>query len=154
MITARSVMTKDVVTISPQSSIQEAARLMGTRGVRSLVAVEGSMPVAVVTANNVIDGIVSEKSKVREIMGANIEIVSPSTHFSQIIRILKDKKITRFPVVENQSLIGIITETDIVEATRDFTRFHLLMQDIILITFGLTTLFFMYYFTSTKALFF
>ena len=55
--------------------------------------------------------------------------------------------IKRFPVIENEKVLGIITETDIVDATRDFTRFHQIMQEAILAVFGLVTAFFLFFFS-------
>ena len=60
---------------------------------------------------------------------------------------MRQEDIERFPVIENDKLIGIITEIDIIDATRDFTRFHQIMQEIILAVFGLVTAFFLFFFT-------
>ena len=77
--------------------------------------------------------------------------ISPLTKFSDISKALKEGKIKRFPVVQNEQLIGLITETDIIEATRDFTRFHQIVQEVILTIFGLATAFFLFYFSPLGA---
>jgi len=80
-------------------------------------------------------------------MSRQFLVINPNTNYSFLIKKLKEEKIKKFPVVENDKLIGIVTETDVVDATRDFTRFHRIMQDIILTVFGLVTAFFLFFFS-------
>ena len=145
------IMTKDVVTIAPSSSIIEASTVMASKSVSSLVAVEKSSPVAVVSENDIIAGISSKKNKVRDIMKKDFMVISPLTRFSEIEKLARNKKIKRFPVVENEKLVGLVTETDIIGATRDFTRFNQIIQEIILAVFGLATAFFLFYFSPLGA---
>ena len=145
------IMTKDVVTIAPSSSIIEASKVMASKSVSSLVVVEKSSPVAVVSENDIIAGISSKKNKVRDIMKKDFMVISPLTRFSEIEKLARNKKIKRFPVVENEKLVGLVTETDIIGATRDFTRFNQIIQEIILAVFGLATAFFLFYFSPLGA---
>ena len=147
MIKIRSIMTKDVVTITKSSSIMEAAKLMASKAVSSLVVAEKGKAIAIVSENDILNGIVSKKRSVSDIMSQKFMIVSPSTKFSEISKTVREKKIKRFPVVENEKLIGMITETDLIQATRDFTRFHQIVQEVILAIFGLATAFFLFYFS-------
>ena len=151
MIKIRSIMTKDVVTISPNSSIMEAAKLMTSKSVSSLVVMDKNKPIAIISENDIIKGILSKKTKVKDVMSRQFMIISPLAKFSEISKSLREKKIKRFPVMENERLIGLITETDIVQATRDFTRFHQIVQEVILAVFGLATAFFLFYFSPIGA---
>ena len=148
MIKAADIMTSEVIVISPKSTIKEAAKIMASKNVSSLVVVEGNKPVAVVSQDDIIEGLVNKKVKVKDFMTDNFMTVAPSEKFSKISRHLRQDKIKRFPVVENENLVGLITETDILEATRDFTVKHEMVQNIILIGFGLATAFFLFYFSS------
>lgn len=154
MIKIKDIMTKDVVTIGLSSSITEAAKLMTSKSVSSLVVLEGNKPVAVVSENDIIGGVIGKKSKVSDVASKDFIAISPLTRFSQIKKSLKEKGIKRFPVVEDERLVGLVTETDVVEATRDFTRFHQIVQEIILAIFGLATAFFLFYFSPLGASFF
>ena len=151
MIKIRSIMTKDIVTISQNSSIMEAAKLMASKSVSSLVVLEKNKPTAIISENDIIKGIVSKKSSVKDVMDKDFMVISPLTRFSEISKTLREEKIKRFPVVENEKLIGLITETDIIQATRDFTRFHEIVQEVILAIFGLATAFFLFYFSPLGA---
>ena len=151
MMQVRNIMTKEVVTVVPNSGLKEAAMLMASRSVSSLVVVEKNKPIAVVSETDIIKGISSNKPKVKDVMSREFMIISPLTRFSEINNSLREKKIKRFPVVENEKLVGLITETDMIEATRDFTRFHQIVQEVILAIFGLATAFFLFYFSPLGA---
>lgn len=152
MIKAKNMMTRGVITISPDSGISEAAKLATSKSVSSLVVTEKEKPVAVLSERDIIKAILTKKAKVKDVMDMNFLVISPDTRFYDVSRFLREKNIRRFPVVGNGKLIGLITETDIVEATRDFTRMHQLTQDIILAIFGIATAFFLFYFSPLRAM--
>lgn len=150
MIKVRDIMTKEVVTISVNSSIKDAAGLMTSKSLSGLIVADKGKPVAVVSENDIIKGIVSKKSKVKDVMSSEFMVISPLSRFSEITNALKEKRIQRFPVVDNDKLIGLVTETDIIQAMRDFTRFHQIVQDTILAIFGLATAFFLFFFSPLR----
>lgn len=154
MIKVKNIMTKEVIAIQQDARITDAANLITSKSVSSLVVVDKGKPIAIISENDVINGILSKKTKVKEVMSKNFMLISQMTKFSEISRHLRDGKARRFPVVENDKLIGLITETDIIEATRDFTRFHQIVQEVILAVFGLATAFFLFYFSPLGASFF
>ena len=150
MIKAKTIMTENVITINESAAITEAAKLMVNKHVKSLLVTKNNKPIAIVTENSLIKGALNKspnKVKIKDVMSKKFLIVNANTRYSYIIKKLREEKIKRFPVVENDKLIGIITETDIVDATRDFTRFHQIMQEIILVVFGLVTAFFLFFFS-------
>ena len=150
MIKVKNIMTKEVVVISQNSSITDAAKLIASKSVSSLVVVDQGKPIAIITENGIIRAILSKKPKVKDVMTKDFKIISPMTRFSEVSNDIKGGKIKRFPVMENEKLAGLVTETDIIEATRDFTRFHQIMQEVILGIFGLTTAFFLFYFSPLR----
>ena len=151
MIKIKSIMTKEVVTTSLQTKLHDAAKIMSDRSVSSLVVVEKEKPIAILNERDIINGIVLKKKNVMDVMSRDFMAVSPATKFSKISKVLREQRIKRFPVVENDRLIGLITETDIIQATRDFTRFHQIVQEVILAIFGLATAFFLFYFSPLGA---
>src|SRR3989338_6944482 len=148
MIRAKAIMTENVVTVNETASLKEAANLMLDKHVSTLVVAKDSKPIAILTENDLAQGFVSKKAgKVKDVMSKRFLTVTPETAYTLIIKKLKEEKIRLFPVIQNNKLVGIITETDIVAATRDFTRFHQIIQEIILIIFGLATTFFLFFFS-------
>ncbi|MBI1935789.1 CBS domain-containing protein [Candidatus Woesearchaeota archaeon] len=143
-------MTKNVVTIDRAATLVKCAKLMASKSVSSLVVTDKRMPLAVIRENDVINGIISKKARVIDAMSREFLIVPPSANFQEVTKALREKKIKKFLVVEKGKLLGLLTETDIIEATRDFTRLHQIMQEIILAVFGLATAFFLFYFSPLK----
>ncbi len=143
----RSVMTKEVFTVSPDTNIIEAARLITSKLVSILVVGQENKPVAVISERDIISGILNKKTKVRDIMSSEFRIVSPNDKFADLSKSVRTGDIKRFPVVEDGKLVGLITETDVIETTRDFTRIDQMVQETILTVFGLATAFFLFYFS-------
>ena len=150
MIKARAIMTENVITAKEDATIEEAASLMMRKHVKSLIVTKDSKPIAIVTQKDLIKGSLDKnpgKVRIKGIMNKNFLAVNPDTNYLFIAKKLKEGGISRFPVVEHDKLVGIITETDIVDATRDFTRFHQIMQEVILAVFGLVTAFVLFFFS-------
>ena len=148
MIRAKTIMTESVVTVNEAASLKEAANLMLNKHVSTLMVAKDSKPIAILTENDIVRGFISKKAgKVKDVMSKNFLTINPETAYIFIIKKLKEEKIRLFPVIQNNKLVGIITETDIVDATRDFTRFHQIMQEVILTVFGLVTAFFLFFFS-------
>lgn len=150
MIKAKTIMTENVITVKEDVTIYEAAKIMLNKHVKSLVVAKDLKPMAIVTQRDLINGLLNEnpgKVGIKSVMNKNFLVVNPDTDYSFIVKNLKERVVNRFPVVEHDKLVGIITETDIVDATRDFTRFHQIIQEAILAVFGLVTAFVLFYFS-------
>lgn len=147
MIRVKSIMSRGCVTVTPETSVQEASRTMVGKVVKSLIVIQKRKPVGVVHEDDLIKaGLLGKKSatqaKVRDVMHQDYFTVAPDTKFSELERMIKENPRQRrfvFIVIECGEVIGIVTETDVINSTRDFTRFHYLIQEIILAVFGLVT---------------
>src|SRR3989338_9182416 len=99
MIKIRKIMTREVITITPGSSIIEAANLMVSKSVSSLVVVDKNKTIAIISEKDIIQGIVSKTTKVKDVMDKEFMVISPTTSFSEINKSLRENKAKRFPVV-------------------------------------------------------
>lgn len=121
-------MTKNPIVITRETGVDDALRLMRDRNVRRL---------PVVDSNGSLVGIVSDKDlylaspspatsldifelryllsrlNVEKIMSTPVITVTPKTPLEEAARIMADKKIGGLPVIEGNSLVGIITESDL-----------------------------------------
>lgn len=146
-------MTENVITIDENSKISEASKLMVSKNISSLLVTKNKKPIAIITENDIIKNIILknkrlDKVKVKDIMNKKFRIITPNTKYSNVVKDLRENNIKRFPVVDaNNNLIGLVTESDIVQATRDFTRMHQIVQEVILAIFGLVTAFFLFFFS-------
>ena len=120
----KNIMTKDVSTISPDSTINEAAQLMKELDVGSIPVCKGTKPLGIITDRDITLRNVAEgedpNNTVKEIMTDDLVYGSPDMSVDEAAKIMADNKIRRLPIVENDNLIGIISLGDIaVESTAD-----------------------------------
>ena len=124
-------MTKDPLTVSPDTLAVEAQKIMKENKIRRLPVVEKGKLVGMVTFRNLIEAAPSSatslsihelnylimKIKVKDLMKKNVITVSPEdTVIDAIVRGV-EKGIGGFPVVDEQGrLVGIVTETQIARA--------------------------------------
>jgi acetoin utilization protein AcuB len=124
-------MTKDPISVSPDTLAVEAQKIMKENRIRRLPVVDKGKLVGIVTFRNLIEAAPSSanslsihelnylimKIKVKDLMKKNVITVSPEdTAIDAIVRGV-EKGIGGFPVVDEQGqLVGIITETQIARA--------------------------------------
>ncbi len=109
---AREIMTRDVICITDDASIEDAARLMARNRISGLPVVNGhGILVGLVTEH---DLIAKEGRTVKEIMTRSVISVSADTEVEQIQHLLTNQRIRRVPVVENGKVVGIVSRSDLV----------------------------------------
>jgi len=121
-------MTKEVLTITPDTSIFEAHRLMTTHKIRRLPVVRDRELIGLVTRGDIRGAQPSEatslsiweinyllaKTTVADIMTKNPVTILASQTVGEAARLMLDHKISGLPVVDMAgSVVGIITESDI-----------------------------------------
>lgn len=121
-------MTREVITISPETTVLEAGRLMVDRAFRRLPIVEDGRVVGIVTNGDVRGARAAtaggldiwelsfhlSRLTVREIMTPNPLTVSPDDTIGAAARLMLQYRIGGLPVIDNQGqLVGILTESDI-----------------------------------------
>lgn len=159
MIKVRSVMNQDFATVTPATPLIKAATIMHERKLDTLIVAQGKKPVALLTENDIVAALYRDAksvntTKVSSVMHDDYDLVSPTSNFTEVEDISRTNPGKGFIVTESQHIVGLVTETDITNATRDFTHYHNLMQETILVVFGLTTAFFLLYFSPLGRMFF
>ncbi len=114
------IMSKDPITISPDASAVEAANLMRSRAVGSLLVVSGGKPIGIVTEKDFVTKVTAEDRKpstvkVKEVMTSPVVTVDPYQEILEAAKTMADLQIRRLAVVDDDTLIGLITENDILK---------------------------------------
>jgi len=123
------VMQAAVLTITPKTSLPEAIRLVQHRGVRHLPVVEDDRLVGIVSDRDLKRAMASsatslERHELRylldtvtvdEIMTRAVITVGRMFPIEEAARIMVKEKVSALPVTEPGRLIGIVTETDVLE---------------------------------------
>lgn len=114
----KDIMTRNVVTVSENTSIKDAANQMKSLNVGSLpVCDNNNTPIGIVTDRDIVLRSVSEgmspTSAVNSVMSKNLISVTPETDIHEAARIMAKNQIRRLPVVENNKLVGVLAIGDL-----------------------------------------
>jgi CBS domain-containing protein len=114
----RDRMVADVVTIEPGTGVVDAAKRMIQVEKGPLPIVEGERPKAIVTDRDIIAHVVAEsrdptKMTVDEIASQELVTIGPDQDISEARRLMDEHQLDRILVVEDDRLVGIISEADI-----------------------------------------
>lgn len=115
----RDIMSTELVTISPGGTLQEAVTKMLDERVGSVVVNGEDEPVGIITETDVLAVGTTFESPFSEIpvsraMSRNPVTIDPDTSLEETVETMKAYGIKKLPVVEDGSLVGIITLTDLV----------------------------------------
>ncbi|MBS3907051.1 MAG: CBS domain-containing protein [Syntrophaceae bacterium] len=125
----KDVMTKNPVTVDSETFVLDARKIMKENNIRRLPVVDKGKLAGIVTLHDLLEASPSpatslsvyelnyllSKMKVKEIMKKNPVTLSPDTPFEEALRVGQEKKIGSFPIVDKGRLVGIATESDIVQ---------------------------------------
>ena len=123
------IMRTAVVTITPKTSLPAAVRLMRQRGIRHLPVVDDDVLVGIVSDRDLKQAMASpatslethelnyllEALTVDEIMTRAVITVGRRFPIEEAARLMVKEKVSALPVTETGRLVGIVTETDVLE---------------------------------------
>lgn len=129
------IMIKDVTTLSPSNTVKDALQIMRDKKIRHLpiLSTEGIV-VGIVTDRDLKEVVPSSISEIidnstydtplSEVMTKNLIIGHPMDFVEEAAVIFYDNKIGSLPIVSNNKLVGIITETDLLYKYIELTGAH------------------------------
>ncbi|MEE4241529.1 MAG: CBS domain-containing protein [Desulfopila sp.] len=145
MKSAQDIMTKEVITVTPETTVIELAQLLINNSINGVPVVDRQnallgvvteydlifqkKKVHIPTVLNILDSVIylespeKMKEEMRKITGVTVEeiysrkatTVRPDTPIDEIATIMAEKKIHTIPVVENGRLLGVIGKGDIIK---------------------------------------
>jgi len=119
----KELMTKQVVTLSGSASICEAVKLLNKEKIGCLVVLCDGKIEGILTERDLLHRVLEKgknpkQTKVSDIMTREVIVGQPSMEVYEASSIMIKYKIKKLPIVDkNQSLIGIVTVTDVARAT-------------------------------------
>lgn len=124
------IMTHDIVTIAPENTMHDAAKLMGEKRIGSLIVVKYDTPVGIVTERDLlrevvrreidlekdwlVGGVSIKDEKVEEIMSYPLNTISLKSQIKEAAQMMIEKKIRRLGVRKSGKLVGIVTASDMI----------------------------------------
>lgn len=146
---AIDVMTTAVVTVGPETSVQDLAKLMSERGISGVPVVEDGRLVGIVSEGDLLHraeigterrsalrrsrwfGLSLEDARnyiqahgrtVRDIMNREVISVDETTDLAEVATLMETKRIKRVPVLRNGTLVGILSRANLVRALAAIDR--------------------------------
>ncbi|MBO7158948.1 MAG: IMP dehydrogenase, partial [Methanobrevibacter sp.] len=112
---AEDITVRDVVTISPESSIETVQDIMENESVSGLPVIENEKIVGIISKRDVRPFLKSDSKKlVKDIMTSEVVTIKENTPSEEALDIAYENKVERLPVVsEDGDLVGILTIKDI-----------------------------------------
>src|SRR5574342_241608 len=125
----RDVMQSNVVTVEPRTTLPMALRLVQQRGIRHLPVVDGGKLVGIVSDRDLKRAMASSASTLErheltylldrltleEIMTRAVITTAPMFPVEEAARVMVKERISALPVTEGGRLVGIVTETDVLD---------------------------------------
>ena len=138
---ARDIMTRNVITVSPDTRVADIAQALAERHVSGVPVVDNGKVVGIVSEGDLvrrseigtdrrggswwlrlfrtespIDFVKAHGQKARDIMTTKVLTVGEDAPVSEIADIFESKHIKRVPVVTNGKIVGIVSRANLVRA--------------------------------------
>jgi len=123
MAKVRDIMQKNVITIENLKKAHDAAIILKEREISFLVVVKEGKPIGIVSERDIVRKIVADNNdaqttQLETIMSKNFKWVEPNASIESAVQKMLNNNIRRLVVLENENLVGVITQTDLTEFLR------------------------------------
>jgi acetoin utilization protein AcuB len=132
-------MTKDPLTVTKQSSIYHARKMMEEHNIRRLPVLDGDRLVGIVSKSDIMEAGPPDSSNysihelnnffsqipVSEIMTKHPLTVTPDTPIEVAAKLMRKYKIASLPVMDCGKVVGMITESDLFDAFIEIMGGHI-----------------------------
>lgn len=115
-----AIMTKDVITLSPDQTLADARNLMLEKHFHHVPIVEGKKLVGMITSWDFLKFGKSPEElthvKLSEVMTTKIAALEPDQHIGAVAELLMEHLFHAVPIVnDDRELVGLVTSTDLIE---------------------------------------
>lgn len=111
----------NIYSVTGQSSVYEAIKLMGEKNIGALLVMEGDNLIGILSERDyarkvVLKGKSSRETMVKDIMTENVLTVTTSDTIETCMEIMTQKHIRHLPILEAGKVLGMISIGDVVNA--------------------------------------
>jgi len=112
-------MTYNPISVSPETTVVEIARLMSQYGIGSVLVVDNNgRLVGIITSRDIVNKVVAKaldpkNVKAKDIMSSPVIFASPNTLVKDLAKLMSKHNIHHIPIVEGRRIVGIVAEHDI-----------------------------------------
>lgn len=126
-VQVKEVMTDGVIAVERDKNVVEAANILEEEGIRGLVVVEDGEAVGVIVCRDIVYEVVAEgmnpqETSVEDVMSTDLIVAEETELLDDIAMAMVRNNISRVPVVRDDMLVGILTQSDIIRAWPGFAE--------------------------------
>jgi len=130
---AKEIMSQNVVTITPEASLNKTAEIMGQKHIGSLIVEKYHTPVGIVTERDLLSKVIAYglllcDEKVESLMSCPLVAVSFTAKIKEVAQMMINKK-GRLAVFDTGTLMGIITAWDLIKSLPDVPETEVKVDD-------------------------
>ena len=119
----RDIMQKNAITIEYDKNSLDAAKILKENEISFLVIIKDSVPIGIVSERDFVQKIaandkVASSVPLEEIMSKKFRWVEPSSPIEDAVQKMVNNNIRRLVVLEDEKLVGVITQTDLTSFLR------------------------------------
>ncbi len=109
---------RNVYTVSPRATVQQAVREMNEKGIGALLVVDYDLPVGIFTERDVLSRVVGGgldpgSTTLDAVMTRDLIVVEPTTSVEQAMAIMTMKRFRHLPVVDGGHVVGLVSIGDL-----------------------------------------
>ena len=124
--TVSDIMTTNVVSLSAEETVRDAARRMREANVGSIIVQKQGSLFGIVTDRDIVVRCLArggdcDATPLAEICSAQLATLRPDDDVDRAVRIMRDKAIRRIPVVKNGKAVGILALGDLAQQRDPFS---------------------------------
>jgi signal-transduction protein with cAMP-binding, CBS, and nucleotidyltransferase domain len=118
---------RTIISIDFRAKARDAAKLMVDKNIGSLIANRDGLPFGIITERDMVAKIVASgadpsKTTVAEIMTAPLVTIDAAAPLIDAARRMIEKQVKRLVVTEHDRIIGIVSQTDLVQSMNDLQK--------------------------------
>ncbi|MGA2885504.1 MAG: CBS domain-containing protein [Halobacteriota archaeon] len=126
-LAVRDVMTRTVVTATPEMTAAQAGKKMVEKRVGSIIIVKDDKPVGIVTESDMVAKVIFKNVKpssikLEQLMSKPLITTKSSDDVHDAVLMMVQKKIRRLPVLDGDELVGIITDADVIQVSSEVNQ--------------------------------
>ncbi|MDH3488875.1 MAG: CBS domain-containing protein [Nitrosopumilus sp.] len=111
-------MIKNIATISPLNTVEDAAKIFYEKNITSLMVMQNNELVGLVTEKDLVTSVLvfdnNKDTQIKDIMTSSIVSVNSDISVINAANLMIEKNIHKLPVMEDGKLVGLISATDLI----------------------------------------
>ena len=114
----RDIMTKVLITVDPHTTLHQVGKMMEQSGIGAVMVKKDNAPAGIITDRDFAIKVATQKlsldTSVDTVASYPLQTINANESILTAAGVMSTKKIRKLAVLENESVVGIITSTDLV----------------------------------------